>query len=53
MTFRSAGAGTEVTYTAEFVFKGVARFVAPMFGPALSRLSDRAEAGLQRALDRL
>lgn len=53
MTFRAAGTGTEVTCTAEFVFKGLARFLAQMFSPGLSRLGDRAEAGLRRALDRL
>jgi hypothetical protein len=53
MTFRPAGTGTEVTYTAEFAFKGLARFLAPMFSPGLSRLGDRAEAGLRQALDRL
>ncbi len=53
MTFRPAGAGTEVTYTAEFTFKGVARYVAPLFRPALARLGDQAEAGLRQALGRL
>ncbi|MGH3153982.1 MAG: SRPBCC family protein [Streptosporangiaceae bacterium] len=53
MTFRPAGTGTEVTYTAEFAFKGPARFLAPLFSPGLSRLGDRAEAGLRQALDRL
>lgn len=53
MTFRPAGAGTEVTYTAEFTFKGAARYVAPLFRPALARLGDQAEAGLRQALGRL
>jgi uncharacterized protein YndB with AHSA1/START domain len=53
MTFRATGAGTEVTYTAEFTFKGSARYVAPLFRPALARLGDQAEAGLRRALARL
>ena len=53
MTFRPAGTGTEVTYTAEFAFKGAARYVAPLFRAALTRLGNRAEAGLRQALSRL
>jgi uncharacterized protein YndB with AHSA1/START domain len=53
MTFRAAGAGTEVTYTAEFTFKGAARYAAPLLRPALSRLGNQAEDGLRRALSRL
>ena len=53
MTVRPAGAGTEVTYTAEFAFKGAARYLAPLFRPALTRLGNRAEAGLRQALSRL
>lgn len=53
MTFRQVPAGTEVTYTAEFSFKGVARYLTPLFRPALARLGNRAEAGLRQALSRL
>ena len=53
LTFVDAGDGTEVTYTAELAFKGAARYVAPLFRPALTRLGDQAEAGLRRALSRL
>jgi len=55
MTFRPAGTGTgtEVTYTAEFAFKGAARYLAPFFRPALTRLGNQAEAGLRQALARL
>ncbi len=53
MTFRPVPSGTEVTYTAEFSFKGVARFVAPLLGPALKRLGDNAEAGMRKALNQL
>lgn len=53
MTFRQAGTRTEVTYIAEFVFKGAARYLAPLLRPALSQLGDRAEAGLRQALGRL
>ena len=54
MSFASLGdAGTEVTYTADFTFKGAARFVAPLLGPALRRLGDEAERGMSQALHRL
>ena len=53
LTFRTVGAATEVTYTAEFTFKGAARYVAPLFRPALTRLGDQAETGLSQALARL
>ena len=53
MTVRPAGAGTEVTYTAEFAFKGAARYLAPLFRPVLTRLGNQAEAGLRQALSRL
>ena len=42
--------GTEVTYRAEFEFKGLARIVAPLAAPALRRLGDEAERGLRSAL---
>ena len=42
-----------MTYTAEFTFKGAARYVAPLLRPALARLGDQAEAGLRQALERL
>ena len=53
MTFRSSGAGTEVTYTADFTFKGPTRFLAALLKPAITRLGDRAEAGMRDALNRL
>lgn len=45
----SAG-GTELTYRAEFEFKGAARLVAPLLAPAFKRLGDAAEQGLREAL---
>lgn len=45
--------GTQVTYRAVFTFKGLAAFVAPLFKPAFRRLGDRAERGMQTALDAL
>jgi hypothetical protein len=53
MTFRPLPAGTEVTYAAEFTFKGPARFIVPLLKPAFERLGDQAEAGLRKALNRL
>jgi hypothetical protein len=47
------GQGTTVTYHASFEFKGVAKFVAPLLGPALKKLGDDAEAGMRDALGRL
>jgi uncharacterized protein YndB with AHSA1/START domain len=53
MTVREVDGGTEVTYAAEFAFKGTARFLAPLFRPALERLGRQAETGLRQALLRL
>jgi uncharacterized protein YndB with AHSA1/START domain len=44
---------TEVTYTAVFTFKGLARFLAPVLRPAFTRLGDQAETGMAQALARL
>ena len=53
MTFRSVGAGTEVTYTAEFTFKGPSRLLAPLLRPAFERLGKQAQAGMRKALNQL
>jgi carbon monoxide dehydrogenase subunit G len=58
MTFQETGddagaAYTEVTYTAEFTFKGITRLVAPLMKPAFTRLGNEAEAGMATALARL
>ncbi len=53
MTFRAAGSGTQVTYTADFTFKGMTRFLAPLLRPAFKRLGDQAETGMAKALARL
>jgi carbon monoxide dehydrogenase subunit G len=53
MEIAPSGDGTRVTYTAEFEFQGVARFVAPLLSPALKKLGDEAEKGLQTSLGRL
>jgi uncharacterized protein YndB with AHSA1/START domain len=44
------GGGTELTYRAEFTFKGASRLVAPLLRPAFRRLGDGAEKGLREAL---
>jgi uncharacterized protein YndB with AHSA1/START domain len=44
---------TEVTYTADFTFKGIARLVAPLMKPAFTRLGNQAESGMAQALARL
>jgi carbon monoxide dehydrogenase subunit G len=53
MTFRAAGAATEVTYTAEFTFKGPSRLLAPLLRAAFDRLGTEAEIGMHKALNRL
>ena len=53
MTFRETENGTEVSYTADFAFKGVARLLAPLLRPAFNRLGDRAQTGMAAALTRL
>ena len=53
MTFRETENGTEVSYTADFAFKGVARLLAPLLRPAFNRLGDRAQTGMATALTRL
>ena len=47
------GEGTTVTYRADFEFKGLAKFVAPLFAPAFKKLGDEAEQGMREALGRL
>ncbi len=42
--------GTELTYRAEFLFKGVARLLAPVLRKQLSRLGDDAARQLQAVL---
>ena len=53
MTFRDNGGQTEVTYTADFTFKGMARLVAPLMKRAFTRLGDEAQTGMAAALARL
>lgn len=53
MTFRENGGRTEVTYTADFTFKGITKLIAPLMKPAFTRLGDEAETGMAAALARL
>jgi len=53
MTFRRRGSRTEVTYTAQFTFKGPGRLLAPLLKPAFMRLGNHAESGLREALTQL
>ena len=53
MTFRAVDAATEVTYTAEFTFKGPLRLFAPLLMVAFDRLGTEAETGMHKALNRL
>jgi hypothetical protein len=53
MRFRRVGSGTEVSYRAEFEFKGLSRLIAPLLKPALERLGNQAEAGMRTGLNRL
>ena len=53
MTFQATSDGTEVTYSAEFTFKGVTRLIAPMLRPAFIRIGDAARDGMAAALTQL
>ena len=44
---------TEVRYTAEFEFRGVAKYLEPLLTLPLKRLGDDAEDSLRIALDKL
>jgi len=50
MTITPTAGGAELTYRAEFTFKGAAKLVAPLLAPAFKRLGDEAEKGLREAL---
>ena len=47
------GAGTELTYEADFTFKGLARLAAPFLRGQLTKLGDEAEKALNRELPKL
>ena len=50
MEIAALGSGAQVTYTADFTFKGVAKLVTPFLGKAFRKLGDEAEDGLREAL---
>lgn len=45
--------GTRLTYTVDFEFKGLAKYVVPFMGFAFKKLGDEAEEGLRQALGEL
>lgn len=53
MGSKETGTKTEVTYTAEFTFKGITKLIAPLMTPAFTRLGNEAETGMAAALARL
>jgi len=53
ITFRQLDQGTEITYTADFTFKGYAKLLVPFLGPAFKKLGDGAAEGMKKALDGL
>ena len=46
----TASGGTELHYSADFTFKGLARLATPFLAPAFKRLGDEAEKGILDAL---
>ncbi len=53
MEIAAQGAGSRVTYTADFEFKGLGKLIAPLLAPGLKKLGDEAEHGLRDALAKL
>ncbi len=53
MEIAPTGSGSQVTYTADFAFKGIGKIVAPLLAPALKKLGDDAEKGLREGLAKL
>jgi Zn-dependent M28 family amino/carboxypeptidase len=48
---RPSGAGAEVTYTAEFSLKGLAKLATPFAKPMFEKLGDPAARGMKDRLD--
>lgn len=53
MGIRASGTGSEVTYTAEFAFKGAARLAVPVVAAYLPVLARKTVDDLRTHLDRL
>lgn len=53
LAFSGSAAGTQVVYTAEFTFKGAARFLEFLLKKPINKLADDTEAQLTKSLDAL
>lgn len=53
ITLSPSGTGTQVTYVAEFTFKGFSKYAAPLLSPALNKLGDNTQQTLRDALLKL
>ena len=53
ITLTPSGSGTEVSYVAEFTFKGAAKYLGLLLTPAVNRLGDKTQETLRDALIRL
>lgn len=53
ITLEPSGSGTRVTYEVDFDFQGFASVVAPLVAPALKKLADDGQAGMEKALARI
>ena len=53
LTFQESEAGTEIVYTADLTFRGLARIGVKFLGTALDELGKGAANGLKDALDSL
>jgi hypothetical protein len=53
MSFSGSDTGSELTYTARFTFKGLARLAEPLLHKAINKLADDTEASLHTNLAKL
>lgn len=53
ISVKPSATGSEVTYTAEFTLKGVAKLAEPFVGPMFEKLGDPAADGMKKDLDSL
>lgn len=54
MTFSESGAGTRIDYRADFAFRGIVKYLAPLVvGRKLDALADETVEQIKKALDRL
>ena len=53
MEITPSGSGSRMTYTADFKFRGIAKYAAPLLAPAFKKLGDEAEQGLHEAFAKL